>query len=231
MFPSPSTAEPSDTTATVFLLIVRVNAFFRFFVDRHANAGDVRRINAGQVVAVMNRRFRLHFDFAAEVKQECPVRDVDEPQAFQSLELFGNEVDLHRILNRYGQVANAGAASRLNDVDGYNVAAGFGNGCSHVTECQSFRVEFQAKNKAFAAERFGFHGHSRPPNYPQKVPPNDEGYSRINKQKAPALHFAGRFALLLPYCSIYSNGITDDAAHHCLTKAVLRREIADSDYP
>lgn len=48
--------------------------FTRFFVDCHAYASNIRRIHAGEVVAVLDRRFQLGFNLSSKMEQEGPVR-------------------------------------------------------------------------------------------------------------------------------------------------------------
>jgi hypothetical protein len=50
------TAVPSDTTATVFFLIVRLNRFSGSFADRLANSGDTRRVGHREI----GTRLQLH---------------------------------------------------------------------------------------------------------------------------------------------------------------------------
>ena len=76
MSPSPSTALPSVTTATVLRLIVRFQTFSGSLGDRLADARDARRVGHREVVARLERHLRAHLDLAAEVQQEGAVGDV-----------------------------------------------------------------------------------------------------------------------------------------------------------
>ena len=71
--PSPSTAEPSVTTATVLRLIVsRRTSPGRSTIARHTRATP-GRVRHRQVVTGLQRDLRLHLDLAAEVEQERAV--------------------------------------------------------------------------------------------------------------------------------------------------------------
>ena len=76
MSPRPSTAVPSVTTATVFCLIVSARTLSGSSVDRHAHAGDARRVGHREVVAGLHRHLVVHLDLAAQVHQEGAVGDV-----------------------------------------------------------------------------------------------------------------------------------------------------------
>ena len=76
MSPRPSTAVPSETTATVFFLIVRFQADSAVVGDRLADAGDARRVGHREVVARLERRLRTHLELPAEVQEERAVGDV-----------------------------------------------------------------------------------------------------------------------------------------------------------
>src|SRR4029450_1110811 len=74
--PSPSTADPSVTTATVLRLIVRRRASSGVGADRLADPRDPRCIGAGEVVAGAQRDLGVHLQLAAQVQQERPVGDL-----------------------------------------------------------------------------------------------------------------------------------------------------------
>ena len=75
--PSPRTAVPSVTTATVFRLMVSANARW-VFVDGLADARHARRVGHGEVVARLQRAPWAYLDLAAEVEPGSPVTDVDD---------------------------------------------------------------------------------------------------------------------------------------------------------
>ena len=81
MLPSPSTAEPSVTTATVLRLIVRRRASLGALGDGPAHPRDAGGVGHRQVVAVAQRHLRLHLDLAAEVHQERAVGDLADGDA------------------------------------------------------------------------------------------------------------------------------------------------------
>ena len=78
MSPSPSTAEPSEMTATVLRLIVYWKAFGAVVGDREADAGDARRVGHREVLVGPQRRLGADLDLAADVQRERAVGGVDQ---------------------------------------------------------------------------------------------------------------------------------------------------------
>ena len=76
MLPSPSTAEPSVTTATELPLIVSRRTSSGLFGQRQADPADARRVGHRQVVAGAQRDLRRDLDLAADVEQEGAVADL-----------------------------------------------------------------------------------------------------------------------------------------------------------
>jgi hypothetical protein len=81
MSPSPSTAVPSETTATVLRLIVYWNALSGVVGDRQAHARDAGRVGHREVVAGLQRMLVVLFDLAAHVQQERAIGGVDHLRA------------------------------------------------------------------------------------------------------------------------------------------------------
>ena len=77
MSPSPRTALPSETTATVLRLIVYWKALSRSCGDRVADARDAGRVGHREVVAGAQRMLVALLDLAADVHQERAVGGVD----------------------------------------------------------------------------------------------------------------------------------------------------------
>ena len=75
MLPSPSTAEPSVTTATLLPLIVSLATSSGCCGQRQRHAADAGRVGHRQVVAGPQRHLRGDRDLAAEVQQEGAVAD------------------------------------------------------------------------------------------------------------------------------------------------------------
>src|SRR6476469_8364607 len=73
MLPSPSTADPSVTTATVFRLIVSRRASAGFSAIARQTLGHTGRVRAGQVVPVFERHLRVDVALAPEMQQERPI--------------------------------------------------------------------------------------------------------------------------------------------------------------
>ena len=69
---------PSETTATVFALIVYLNAFWRFSAIAGADARDAGRVGHREVVARLERHVQAGVDLAAAVELEGAVGDLDD---------------------------------------------------------------------------------------------------------------------------------------------------------
>ena len=78
MSPRPSTALPSETTATVLRLIVYWKALSRSLAIARADARDARRVGHAEVVAGADRQLVALLDLAADVHLERAVGDVDQ---------------------------------------------------------------------------------------------------------------------------------------------------------
>ena len=81
MLPSPSTAEPSVTTATLLRLIVSRRASSGLSAIARQTRATPGRVDHRQVVTVADRVLGLHRDLAAEVHQEGPVGDLADLDA------------------------------------------------------------------------------------------------------------------------------------------------------
>ena len=117
MSPSPSTAVPSETTATVFCLIVRFQAESRIVGDRLADPRHARRVGHREIVARLDGHLRAHLDLAAEVHEERPVGDaldLDAVDAAHALDDPRHVVGVGR-LDR--DVAHLGALVDAHEVD------------------------------------------------------------------------------------------------------------------
>jgi hypothetical protein len=76
MSPSPRTAVPSETIATVLPLMVSVNAASGSSWIAPQIRATPGRVGHGEVVAGLDRDLRADLDLAALVEQERPVGDV-----------------------------------------------------------------------------------------------------------------------------------------------------------
>ena len=81
MSPSPSTAVPSVTTATVLRLMVSRRASSGFSAMARQTRATPGRVDHRQVVAGADRHLRLHRQLAAEVQQEGAVGDAADLDA------------------------------------------------------------------------------------------------------------------------------------------------------
>ena len=86
MSPSPSTAVPSETTATVFALIVYLKAFWRFSAIAVQTRATPGRVGHREVVARLDRDVQAGVDLAAAVDLEGAVGDLDELGAAHALD-------------------------------------------------------------------------------------------------------------------------------------------------
>src|SRR5690606_316281 len=115
----------------------------RLLPDRFADAGNIRRIDTGQIVAILNRRFGLYRYFASQMKQERAIGDMKQADALympKSLrQTFGSA------LLRYfdGEIANAFVLVRMDDVDSDDVALRSLDRGSGFAELRYVCVDFQ----------------------------------------------------------------------------------------
>ena len=123
MSPSPSTAVPSLTTATVCCLIVRFQTF-----DGSSAIADETRATPG--VYAIDRSSRVfsgvlqrHLDLAAEVEEERAVGDVDHLDAGHLVDGRGDRVHVLRVVGEHGDVADLRAALDPHEVDRAEQAA------------------------------------------------------------------------------------------------------------
>ena len=77
---------PSETTATVFFLIVYWNALSRVGGDLVADARDAGRVGHREVVAGLQRDLQAGVDLAAAVELERAVGDLDQVDVVERLD-------------------------------------------------------------------------------------------------------------------------------------------------
>ena len=124
MSPSPSTAVPSETTATVFCLIVRFQAELAVGGDRLADARHAGRVRHREVVAGLDRHLRLHLDLAAEVHQERAVGDVLDLDALDAANALDDPLEVLGVGRVDRDVAHLDALLDADEVDRAERAAG-----------------------------------------------------------------------------------------------------------
>jgi hypothetical protein len=147
MLPSPSTALPSETTATVFFLIVRFQAASRSFAIREQTR-DAGRVRHREVVAGLHRHVRVHVDLAAEVHQERPVGGVLDRDAVHRLHRLHDRVGVLRVRRLEGDVADLRAAVDADEVDRVEQAAGVADRGGEVGEGPGAVLEADADGDA-----------------------------------------------------------------------------------
>ena len=117
MSPRPSTAVPSETTATVFCLIVRFQALSRSSWIALADPGDAGRVGHREVVAGLHRHLRLHLDLAAEVHEEGAVRDALDFDALDLPDALDDALEVVGVGRVDGDVANLRPLLDAHEVD------------------------------------------------------------------------------------------------------------------
>ena len=155
MSPSPSTAVPSVTTATVFCLIVRFQTLLRILGDRQADARDARRVGHREVVARLQRRLRDHLDLAAEVQQEGPVGDVLDLDAGQRLHGGDDLLDVVGARRVDRDVAHLLALLDADEVDRAEAPARVADHAGDVGEGTRTVVQMHAERGAEGRRRMG----------------------------------------------------------------------------
>ena len=157
MSPSPSTAVPSETTATVLRLIVYWKALVGVFGDREADARYARRVGHREVVARLQRVLVVLLDLAAHVQQERAVGRVDHLRA---VDRFDRGDDLLPVVAAGGvhdDVAQAVLAVGLDEVDGADHAAGVADRSGDLPEDAGSVAELDADGQAILRAWGGAH--------------------------------------------------------------------------
>ncbi len=117
ILPSPSTAVPSVTTATVLRLIVNRLASAGFFAMAMQTRATPGRVGAGQVVAVAQRHLGGDLDLAADVHQKGPVGDLPDLDPRQLVDRVGQLVSMRLRLRVGRDVHHHRLGRRLDDVE------------------------------------------------------------------------------------------------------------------
>jgi hypothetical protein len=128
MSPNPSTADPSVTTATMFFLVVSVQAFSRIVGDRLRDAGDSRRVDHREVFAGLQRRLRDHFDLAASCSWNVRSETVSTG-AVNLAHRIDNRREMRRVCREHGHVAHLRHALGADEVDRAERSPGFAYRC------------------------------------------------------------------------------------------------------
>ena len=106
MSPSPSTALPSETTATVLRLIVRFQIDSGIARDRPRDTRDARRIRHREIVTRLQRHARAHLELAAQMAQERAVRDRLDLHASERIHRRHDALDVRLVLGQDRDVAH-----------------------------------------------------------------------------------------------------------------------------
>ena len=128
MLPSPSTAEPSVTTATELPLMVSATYVLGVVRQRQADPADARGVGHRQVVARAQRDLRVDLDLAADVEQEGAVADLVDLDALDLADRVDQDLGVVGVGGRAGDVDDEALVAGVGDVDRGDDAAGRGDG-------------------------------------------------------------------------------------------------------
>ena len=116
MLPSPSTADPSVTTAMLLRLMVSRRASSGFVRDGQADPRHPGRVDHRQVVPVADRVLAVHLDLAAEVHQEGAVGDLADHDPRHAAHGLHQLVGVGGVAGRAGDVDPQPLVTRRGDV-------------------------------------------------------------------------------------------------------------------
>ena len=148
MSPSPSTAVPSLTTATVFCLIVSDQTFVGICRDRGRDACDTGRVGDREIVARLERRSRRHLELAAEVGEERAVGDVLDLDSMHPPYGFEDPLDVRGIGCEERHVAYLVPAPDSHEVDRAEEAARVADRLGERREGAGMVLEAHAHRRA-----------------------------------------------------------------------------------
>ena len=123
MSPSPSTAVPSETTATVLRLIVYWKALSRSSAMAMQTRATPGRVGHREVVARLERLLVVLLDLAADVQQEGAVGGVDDAHAVDGVDRGRDRLPLLGVGGVDGDVAQQLVLGDLDEVDRADDAA------------------------------------------------------------------------------------------------------------
>ena len=146
MSPSPSTALPSETTATVLRLIVNSNALRAVGGDLLADARDARRVGHREVVAGLQRVLVLLVDLAAAVHLQGAVDVAEHPRAARGADRAEDLLPVLLVASVDGELANplSLAAGAGHEVDALQRPAGLGDLPGELAQRLLPRIELDA---------------------------------------------------------------------------------------
>ena len=153
MSPRPSTAVPSETTATVLPLIVSAHAAARVLRDRHRHAPDARRVGHREVVARLERQLRVDLDLAALVHQERAVGDAVDRDAVQRADGADDGLGVRRVDAGDGDVADHALGLDAHEVDRAEHRVGLGDGVRDARERAAVLRDLQPHREAVGRGR------------------------------------------------------------------------------
>ena len=158
MFPSPSTAVPSVTTATAFCLIVRFQAFSGSSAIARRDARDTGRIGHREVVARLERHLRDDLELPAEMDQEGPVRDVLDLDAVECPDGLDDPCDVALVVCEHGHVTDLLPVLDADEVDRIEQPAGTGDRLGQQRKRSRPVLEVDAQGRAEGRGRMGTGG-------------------------------------------------------------------------
>ena len=132
MLPSPSTAEPSVTTATLLpLMVSRRDVLGVVRTSAMLTRPTPGRVGHREVVAVLQRHLRVDLDLAADVEQEGPVADLVDLDAVDGVDRLLELVGVVGVAGRAGDVEDQPLPGGVDHVDRGDHAAGRGDRGRH----------------------------------------------------------------------------------------------------
>ena len=191
MSPRPSTAEPSETTATVFFLIVKSKAFWRSRVDLLADPGDAGRVGHREVVARLQRVLVVLLDLAAAVHRHRAVDVVEDAGAAGRADRAQDLLPVGLVAGVDRELAHplALGAGAGHEVDALERAAGLGDLRGQLAQRLLARVELDAHGDR---ELGGDGCHGRRIHTSASESPARDGLSRITPHKIDGWPKRGR---------------------------------------
>ena len=158
MLPSPSTADPSLTTATELCLMVSVLALRVSAAIASQTRATPGRVRHRERIARRQRNLVLDPNLAAEMHQEDAVGNVDDLDPLQAPDAVDQRLGVRIVACRDRDVAHLERPGGTDDVNGARVAFEPGDGVEHTGEHAGLVDDAHAHREA-VTDRGGEVGH------------------------------------------------------------------------
>ena len=164
MLPRPSTAVPSETTATVLRLIVYWKALSGSSWIARADAGHARGVGHREVVAGLQRALVLDLDLAPDVEHEGAVGGVEHAGAGDRVDGVGQARPVGGVAGLDGDVADVWAPSTWTRSTAPIVPPAVADRARHLAEHPGQVIDLDPEREAVLGARGGGHlgGHLMP---------------------------------------------------------------------